>query len=67
MKGSPFGPDELERTFEYLDFAVLAPNTFTFSLTKGRKIGWNGFVDSVESHHRVIEELAAINMVPPMN
>ncbi|KAH6714614.1 NAD dependent epimerase/dehydratase family protein [Leptodontidium sp. MPI-SDFR-AT-0119] len=46
LKGSPFGPDELERTFEYLDFAVLAPNTFTFSLTKGRKIGWNGFLKS---------------------
>lgn len=67
LKGSPFGPDELERNFQYLDFGILGPSTFSMSLTKGRRIGWNGFVDSVESHRQVIDELVAMNMVPPLN
>ncbi|KAH7398047.1 NAD dependent epimerase/dehydratase family protein [Cadophora sp. MPI-SDFR-AT-0126] len=64
--GNPFGPNELEKTFEYLDFAVLPPHAFTMNLAKGRKFGWYGFVDTIESHRQVIEELVALNMVPPL-
>lgn len=66
MKGNPFEPNELEKTFEYLDFAVLPLNAFTMNLAKGRKFGWYGFVDTIESHRQVIEELVAMNMVPPL-
>lgn len=45
----------------------MGPYPFTMSLTKGRRIGWNGFVDAIDSHRQVIEELAAMNMVPPLD
>jgi hypothetical protein len=67
LKGSPFESGELERNFQYLDFGILGPFSFSMNLTKGRKMGWNGFVDSLEAHRQVIEELAGMNMVPPMD
>jgi hypothetical protein len=65
LKGDPFG-DNLQRIFEFLDFAMLPPFPFTLSMTKARKLGWNGSVDPVLSHLEVIEEFVTMKMIPPL-
>jgi hypothetical protein len=65
LKGNPFG-DNLQRIFEFLDFAMLPPFPVTLSVTKARKLGWNGSVDPILSHREVIEEFAAMKMIPPL-
>ena len=64
LKGNPFESGSLARIFQFLDFATLVPYPSSYSMTKARKVGWNGFVDSIESHMEVIEEMAAMKMVP---
>lgn len=66
LKGDPFG-ENLQRIFEFLDFAMLPPFPFTLSMTKARKLGWNGSVDPVLSHREVIEEFVTMKMVPPLS
>ncbi len=66
LRGNPFG-ESLQRIFEFLDFAVLPPFSLTLSVTKARKLGWNGYVDPILSHREVIEEFAAMKMIPPLN
>jgi hypothetical protein len=34
-------------------------------MTKSRKLGWNGFIDSNDSLIRTFEELADLKMIPP--
>lgn len=66
LRGDPFG-DDLQRIFEFLDFAVLPPYPFTLSMTKARMLGWNGSVDPVLSHREVIEEFVAMKRIPPLD
>ncbi|KAH8812112.1 hypothetical protein F5884DRAFT_820119 [Xylogone sp. PMI_703] len=67
LQGDPFEPAQLNRIFEFLDFAILPPYPFNMGITKSRKIRWSGFVDSIESHREVIQELISMEMVPPFN
>ncbi|KAJ4247420.1 hypothetical protein NW762_013095 [Fusarium torreyae] len=45
--------------FAYLDFGSL-------SMAKGRRFGWTGFVDPLESIFQMYEEMASFGMLPKM-
>ena len=64
LKINPFDESKVERIFSFLDFGALIPYPFSYSMTKGRRLGWHGYVDSVESWKAVIGELADFKMVP---
>ena len=36
-------------------------------MSKARKMGWHGFVDSTDSIQAVLNELAHISMIPPVS
>ncbi|KAH8683131.1 hypothetical protein BGZ60DRAFT_524471 [Tricladium varicosporioides] len=65
LKGTLFKePRKLKEVFSALDFASLFGYNFTYSYTKSRKLGWYGYVDSVESYKEAIEQLASFGIVP---
>jgi len=35
-------------------------------MTKARKLGWNGYVDSTESYLEVIHDFTKLKMIPPV-
>ncbi|KAH6684350.1 hypothetical protein B0J14DRAFT_572673 [Halenospora varia] len=64
LKGTLFEElKKLKEVFSALDFAALFGYNFTYSPTKSRKLGWHGYVDSVESYKEAIEQLASFGMV----
>lgn len=56
----------LAECFGTFDAELLGPWTRTESMDKSRKLGWNGFVDTVESIKEVIGQLAELKMVPKL-
>lgn len=40
--------------------------TLDMSMNKARKMGWHGFVDSVECVREVLDDFAKIKMAPPV-
>lgn len=57
----------LTECFGTFDAEVLGPWTRTESMDKSRKMGWNGFVDTVGAIKMVIGDLADLKMVPRLN
>jgi hypothetical protein len=56
----------LTETFGTLDAEVLGNWSRTESMDKSRKLGWTGFVDTVEAIQLVIQQLADLKMVPAL-
>jgi hypothetical protein len=52
--------------FPFLDGALWAGYRSNLSPTKGRKLGWHGFVDTYESIFVTLRELAQIGLLPPL-
>lgn len=65
LTDSPFG-DKAQDTFGLIDGEILGGWGRVLNMNKSRKLGWNGFVDTVESTKEVIEEMAGMKLVPPM-
>ncbi|KAK1759073.1 NAD(P)-binding protein [Echria macrotheca] len=60
----PFDQRNVKDIFGLLDAAILAPWGRSMSVTKNRKLGWHGFVDSAEGIFDSIKEMAEMKMVP---
>jgi hypothetical protein len=67
LKMNPFEDSKVDRIFAFLDYGALIPYQFSYSMTKGRKLGWHGYVDSLEAIRTVIEEFADLRMVPAID
>jgi hypothetical protein len=65
LMDSPFG-EKAQDTFGLIDGEILGGWTRVLNMNKSRKLGWNGFVDTVEGTKEVIEEMAGMKLVPPM-
>jgi hypothetical protein len=57
---------EVDRVFGFLDGTLVRSGGLLFSSDKARKMGWCGFVASVEAIREVFGELSGIGMVPPL-
>ncbi|KAM0249167.1 hypothetical protein ACHAQJ_009174 [Trichoderma viride] len=57
--------DKVQDIFGLLDAEILGPWGRSLSMTKSRKQGWNGFIDSHDSLIKTFEELADLKMLPP--
>ncbi|KAJ5612959.1 hypothetical protein N7510_006153 [Penicillium lagena] len=57
---------EIDRIFGFTDLAITAGQSIMLSTTKAKKMGYFGFVDSVESMLRVVEEFAEMGMIPEL-
>ncbi|KAK4942605.1 hypothetical protein LTR10_017734 [Elasticomyces elasticus] len=65
LKYSPFG-DKAVDTFGLLDAEVLGGWGRVMSMDKNRKLGWHGYVDTKDAIKQVIQEMADLHMVPPL-
>jgi hypothetical protein len=60
----PFEGANVKDVFGLLDAAILGPWGRSMSVSKNRKLGWNGFVDSTDGILDAIVELADLKMIP---
>ena len=56
--------EDPKENFEMADAACLLGNLM--SMTKARRMGWTGFVDTMESIFEMFKENAALGVLPPM-
>lgn len=62
VKTDPF--EDVEENFIMADAAHA---TFgCMSMNKARRLGWNGFVDTVESLYMMFDEMAKMGLLPGM-
>ncbi|OCT50045.1 NAD dependent epimerase/dehydratase family protein [Cladophialophora carrionii] len=54
-----------EKTFAFLQFALELTWSWQTSMSKARKFGWHGYVDSIESIHSVFQKFTDMKMIPP--
>lgn len=55
-----------ERIMAFTDGALLGGAVISYDLNKGRKLGWDGFVDSSECILEVLNDFVALKMLPPV-
>lgn len=57
---------DVDRVFSFLDGSLNRPAPILLTTDKARKLGWHGYVDSVESFLEVFDDFAKIKMIPPV-
>lgn len=65
LKYDPFG-DRATDTFGLIDGEILGGWGRYLSMDLNKKLGWHGFVDTKDAIRQVINEMAALRMVPPL-
>lgn len=65
LKDSPFGDKALDN-FGLIDNEILGGWPRVISMDRSRKLGWHGYVDTKEAIRGVIDDMAALKMVPPL-
>ena len=55
---------EIDRVFGFLDGSFNRPNPTNLSMTNARRLGWHGYVDSMESFLEVFGDFAKLKMIP---
>ncbi|OJZ80585.1 hypothetical protein ASPFODRAFT_65849 [Aspergillus luchuensis CBS 106.47] len=66
LVNAALGLADAERVFGFLDMAVLSSWPSHLSMSKSRKAGFFGFVDSTESIFKIFQEFVDLQMIPPL-
>ncbi|RDW85276.1 hypothetical protein BP6252_02866 [Coleophoma cylindrospora] len=64
LHNNPF--ENVAELFAPLQFSCAISWSWTVSMDKARKLGWHGYVDSVESMRQAFETFAELRMIPPI-
>lgn len=56
---------DVDRIFGFTDQSLLG-TTLDLTMSKARKMGWHGFVDSNDAIKEVLDEFVDLKMIPPM-
>ncbi|KAF2141531.1 uncharacterized protein K452DRAFT_228931 [Aplosporella prunicola CBS 121167] len=56
---------DVDRIFGFTDMALSMSYPILYSTTKARKLGFFGFVDSIESIFKVFDDFVGLKMIPP--
>jgi len=65
LKDSPFG-GKARDTFGLIDGEIIGGWGRSVAMDRNRKLGWHGYVDTKEAIKGVINDMAKLKMVPPL-